>query len=547
MLTSGSFLSNSALLIFFIFYFLFCFTTALTSNNNNNFFNEEIDHIFRNWNSPRSPGVFVGIIRNQEFIFKKGYGMADLSFSVPISENMNFDMASISKQFTALAIAILEQDGFLRFSDPVKKFIPEFPSNFQSITISHLIYHTSGLRDYIDLHILAGDGYQYSPKDTVELICRQKNLAFPPGDRHSYSNTGYFLLSVIVERITKTTLKDFVKQKILNPLRMNGSFYNDDQKQVIINKAMAYSEVSASTSRTSQNPPLFKIDMFHLNHVGDGGLISNINDLALFDRNLYHNILGSNPIKLMETFLTLGKLNNGTEFMYAFGLMKTLHRGSKLAWWHSGRWGGYCHIFLRFPNEKLTIIILGNRGVSVTQEGFQIADLYLFPNSSIRNSHSFIQNGQEVVDYPSSVSLELSEMDVRLNDNIINANNDKDISTKKNINELSRLIELTGVFCSKVLMNTLKVTLTTSKKRRHINKLQLHVKNMEPHEIDLLPNDQFRWLSFLFKYHRRRQNNDNNWVVDGLDVFFDENTDIVPLSFFKLQQNETICCCCCCC
>ena len=189
---------------------------------------EHIDAIFSDWDKFTSPGCALGVIQDGTLIYKRGYGMADLERSVPITPESLFDIGSTGKQFTTTVIAILADQGWLSFDDNLRKSVPEMPAYADDITIRHLIHHTSGLRDYITLMALAGlpDDNLYQEEALLDLIIRQRELNFPPGEEYLYSNSGYFMLGIVAQRVTGVHLTELIQEHIFTPLGMHRSTCN---------------------------------------------------------------------------------------------------------------------------------------------------------------------------------------------------------------------------------------------------------------------------------------------------------------------------------
>src|SRR5579863_10119286 len=201
-----------------------------------------VDEVFGDLTKAGSPGCALGVYRDGRIIYAKGYGLANIEEDVPITPQSVFDIGSTSKQFTAASILLLEKQGKLSVNDDVRKYIPELPDYGPKITILHLLNHTSGLRDYLTLMELAGINIDSvtTDEDALQIITRQKALNFAPGSDWLYSNTGFFLLSIIVKRVSRKTLREFAAENIFAPLRMTHTQYRDDHTALIANRAMAY-------------------------------------------------------------------------------------------------------------------------------------------------------------------------------------------------------------------------------------------------------------------------------------------------------------------
>lgn len=330
---------------------------------------DQVDKLFAKWDKKDSPGCALAIIKDGKIIYKRGYGMADLERDVPITSKSIFDIASTSKQFVAMSIVLLAEEGKISLDDDIRKHIPEMPDYGNKITIRHLVHHTSGIRDYCDLMGMAGMAFEndYPEAQIIELIARQKALNFKPGDKHLYSNSGYFLLGEIVKRVSGKSLNEFTKEKIFQPLGMKITHFYDDFTRVVKNRAIGYFPKKDG----------YGIAVYLFDLVGDGGLLTSVEDLFSWDQNFYHNKLGKQGQKLIEQILTPGTLNNGKKLTYAFGLGIREYKGLKMVS-HGGSWAGYRAQMLRFPGQQFSVICLSNlAGFNPTVMASKVADIYL--------------------------------------------------------------------------------------------------------------------------------------------------------------------------
>lgn len=311
-----------------------------------------VDALFAPWDKPDSPGCMLGVIRDGELVHARGFGQANLEHGIPITIKSVFDIGSTSKQFTASCIGLLEQDGKLTADDDVRKWIPELRDYGTTITLRHLLNHTSGLRDYCELFALAGeDTENYTTKEqALALIARQKELNFTPGTEFLYSNTGYFLLSIVVERASGKTLPIFARERIFEPLGMNSTHIHDDHRLIVKNRAQAYSPREGGG---------FGIDMSDFEQTGDGSVMTTVGDLALWDANFYSSRVGG-P-KLHEFLHTHGRLSDGKQLDYCAGLGVSQVRGLKCVS-HGGAWAGYRAQLMRFPDQRTSVVVLCNLG-----------------------------------------------------------------------------------------------------------------------------------------------------------------------------------------
>ena len=306
------------------------------------------------------------MIRDGRFIYQRGYGMANLDHNIPLSPTSVFYIASTSKQFAAASVALLARQGKISLDDDIRKYMPEMPRYQHPVTIRQLVHHTSGIRDYLTLMSLAGMRYEdvYSEEEMVALPARQKELNFTPGDEHLYSNSGYFLLSVIVKRASGKSLRQFADEQIFKPLGMSHTHFHDDRAMVVKNRVTSYFPKREGGFGVHVNNNFDK--------VGDGGLLTTIEDLARWDRNFYDYQVGGKAF--VDQLLTPGQLNNGEKLQYAFGLSVGEYKGVKMVS-HGGGFFGFRTEMIRFPEQKFSVICLCNLG-SINAAGLarQVAD-----------------------------------------------------------------------------------------------------------------------------------------------------------------------------
>ncbi|MGH9796307.1 MAG: serine hydrolase domain-containing protein [Candidatus Acidiferrales bacterium] len=329
---------------------------------------KKVDAVFAAYDKPDSPGCALGVIQEGALTYIRGYGRANLEHSLPITSKTVFDIGSTSKQFTAASILLLEQQGKLSLDDDIRKFVPELPDYGTKITIRYLVHHTSGLRDYLTLMSLAGVDFHgvTTDADALAIIARQKALNFAPGDEYLYSNSGYFLMAVIVQRASGKSLREFAQEHIFGPLRMTSTHYHNDHAEVTPNRASAYEPKDGGG---------YRIDMSNFEQTGDGAVFTTVEDLLKWDQNFYEPKVGG--AALVQALLTRGRLNSGKELDYATGLMVRKHRGLTSVS-HGGSWGGYRAELLRFPEQRFSVATLCNVGSSdPSRLARQVAELYL--------------------------------------------------------------------------------------------------------------------------------------------------------------------------
>ncbi len=342
--------------------------------------NERVDELFKEWDKPNSPGCALGVIRNGDFIYRHGYGMADLDHNIPLTSQSVFYIASMSKQFTAASIALLAIQGKLSMGDDIRKYLPEMPQYQRPILIRHLIHHTSGIRDHIVLSYLSGlpserinsDAEMYetmaltSGEDVFKLIARQRGLNVLPADESAYSNSNYVLLAQIVKRVSGKSLPEFAEENIFGPLGMTHTHYYEDLFTVVKNRAVGYSPKENG----------FVPVHFNNGTVGPAGVLTTVDDLLLWDRNFYNNKLAGGQ-RWIDLLLTGDALNDGTKIRYAFGLFNYTYKGLN-AVGHDGGFFGFKTSMNRFPDQRFTVICLCNsRNAPMDTLADQVTDIYL--------------------------------------------------------------------------------------------------------------------------------------------------------------------------
>jgi CubicO group peptidase (beta-lactamase class C family) len=329
---------------------------------------EQVDKLFEKMDRTISPGCAVAAMRDGKILYQRGYGMADLDHNVPITAETVFHVASMSKQFTAAAIVMLAQERKLSLDDEVRKYVPELPDFGAPVTLRQLVYHTSGLRDQWELLGLAGWRYSLdliTDDDVLSIMSRQKDLNFPPGSKHMYSNTGYTLLAQVVKRVSGQSFREFTTSRIFQPLGMRNTHFRDDHAEIV--KNMAYGYVPAKDT--------FRISITNFDTVGATSLLTTVEDLALWDENFYNPRVGG-P-EMIRQMLERGKLSDGEQLDYAFGLVIGKHRGLATVD-HAGGDAGYRSDMIRFPDQHFTAVCLCNRADSNPSElTLQVAEIYL--------------------------------------------------------------------------------------------------------------------------------------------------------------------------
>jgi len=344
----------------------------------------QIDAIFAPLKSATAPGAAVLVVRNGQPVFRRGYGITDLRSIRPIDAETNFRLASFTKQFTATCIMLLAHDGKLHYDDHLTDFFPEFPAYGKSITVRNLLNHTSGLPDYEDLLM---QKYPNTPEEKIpqildagvlKLLEQQTAAKFPAGSTWEYSNSGYVVLALIVEKVSGEPFGQFLHDRIFVPLKMTNTLAYEKGKNEVPHRAYGHTKLGQSekdgwreTDQSSTSATL-----------GDGGIYTSIDDLAQWDRALREHTLLSEAE--MQPALTPvkptggpAKSPEGTNVSYGFGWFLNPYHAHKRMW-HDGETMGFRTTIQRFPDDNLTIIVLANRtDINPEELALKVADLYL--------------------------------------------------------------------------------------------------------------------------------------------------------------------------
>jgi CubicO group peptidase (beta-lactamase class C family) len=329
----------------------------------------DVDRLFSAFAAPTAPGCAVSAVRAGETLVEGGYGSADLEHAAPITARTPFEAGSVSKQFTAAAILLLVQDGKLRLTDDVRKYLPQLPDYGRVITIDQLLSHTSGLRDWGELAYWQGwprTTRAYSQDDVVDLISRQRSLNYLPGAEYSYTNSGYNLLAEVVRKVSGQSLATFTAARIFNPLGMTQTLWREDFRAIVPGRAIAY-------ERTMRG---YRQLMPFEDGYGNGGLITTVGDLQRWTTALQDQKLGAAFNTLM---LRRAELNDGTRIPYARGVVVQTWAGTEEVS-HAGATAGYRAWLAWYPKEKLSVAVLCNAGdAAALPLGRAVAALFLPP------------------------------------------------------------------------------------------------------------------------------------------------------------------------
>ena len=351
---------------------------------------KEIDSLFGD--RSEKPGCAVGVIENGEYIHSKGYGLANLEHEIPIDKDTIFRIGSVSKQFTTMAIAILEEKGQLSFDDEMKTHIPGLIDYGEEVTINHMIHHFSGLGDYEYMDYpgrfknAVGEEFRwgnedYLTNDEFHDLIKTLPLIRKPEKKFHYSNTGYVLLALVAENASGMSLRKLAEKEIFNPLGMNNSFFNDDVNLPFKNRADAYTPIKEGSNE-------YKINVTNLSWIGDGGVYTSLNDFIKWDQNFYENKLGNGNESLIQTMemtfeetkaikrnqkMDKEKENENT---YAFAQNLAYYNGYK-RWSHSGSWVGWLAHYARFPDLGFSTVVFCNTNeIDATIIADKVVDIY---------------------------------------------------------------------------------------------------------------------------------------------------------------------------
>ena len=328
----------------------------------------KVDQLFAEWNNPDTPGAALAVTKDGETIYTQGYGTANLEYDIPITPTTIFDIASVSKQFAAFAIATLAHEGKLSLDDNIRVHLPDVPDFGNTITIRHLLHHTSGLRDWVQSLVIAGVAMEdvISFKHILKMARHQKALNFDPGEAYLYSNTGYNLLAEIVERVTGNSFREWTDAHIFKPLAMTNTHFHDDHQMILKNRAYSYQAVENNG---------FKHAVNNTTALGSSSLYSTVEDLAKWILNFDDTQIGEQVV--LDQMHQQGVLNNGEQISYALGLNIGEYRGLKTGG-HSGSWRGFRSHLMRFPDQKFGVVVLCNLDTfSPLRLAEKVADIYL--------------------------------------------------------------------------------------------------------------------------------------------------------------------------
>jgi len=341
-----------------------------------------VDKVFADIEDNNRPGCAVGVIHHGEYLLKKGYGLANLEYDLPVTSQTVFRTGSVSKQFTAMAIALLAEEGRLDLDAAVHRYLPELRDYGKPVTVRQMVHHVAGMGDYDPDLFLKADGseFRFGNEDywTIEEFYAAVSdvpLRMEPGTRWVYSNLAYFLLSQVVERVSGLSLRRYADKTIFKPLGMSHSLFYDDVNELVKNRADGYSKKDTGD---------YELYMTNLSWVGDGGVYTSLDDFIAWDQNWTNNTLGKGEPALIELttsplpgFETESSEIFGEHPAYAFGLFVSERDGVKLIG-HTGGWVGFSSVYLRFPEKELSVVTFCNStDASASELGNAVADISL--------------------------------------------------------------------------------------------------------------------------------------------------------------------------
>ena len=340
----------------------------------------KVDAIFANFKSSDAPGLAVLVVKDGKRVFERGYGVSDLRTKQKIGAETNFRLASVSKEFTAMAIMLLVHDQKLSYSDRLNDIFPGFPEYGKAIAIQQLLTHTSGLLDYEDLmakqygNIADEQIPQIKDAGVLELLKKEKTTKFEPGAKWDYSNSAYCVLAMVVEKVSGKPFASFLSERIFSPLKMDHTIAYEKGKNEVTRRAYGHTKTDAGWQETDQSSTSATL--------GDGGIYTSLEDMAKWDAGLReHALLSEKEMAVALVPVTVGGKPttepDGKPVSYGFGWFLDAYKGHPRMW-HYGETVGFRTTIQRFPKDGLTVVVLANRVDLVPAEyALRVADLYL--------------------------------------------------------------------------------------------------------------------------------------------------------------------------
>ncbi|UZR97112.1 serine hydrolase domain-containing protein [Chondrinema litorale] len=328
---------------------------------------KKADSLLNNFNYD-APGTAVFAVKDGEVIINKAYGLANLEHKVPITPNTAFDLASVSKWFTAFVVSLLIEKGDIKPEDDIRKYIPKLPDYGDTVTISHLLHHTSGLKNFITLLPIAGWSFddRITFDQVLNLVYTQKELEFKPGSQYKYSNTGYLVLAELVQKVTGVSFREWTIKNIFEPLEMENTQFVDNYSVIIPNRASSYYDNSSGME--------FQVSPNNYAVPGPSSLYSTANDLIKWLKFIDHHPDTLNTV--FERIFTPGKLNDGTEISHGYSVLIRNFRNTKRIS-HQGYWFSFTSLLVYLPEYHLSIGVLNNYAIGNYKVAHEIASYYI--------------------------------------------------------------------------------------------------------------------------------------------------------------------------
>ncbi|WEK21424.1 MAG: serine hydrolase [Candidatus Pedobacter colombiensis] len=346
---------------------------------------KDVNNIFEKWNKNESPGYAIGIVKGDKMIFSANYGLANLDYNLPITSSSAFDIASVSKQFTAACIALLIMDKKIDLETPAERFIPELAKYNDTIRIKHLLYNTSGIPDYPGLQRKNGLSWvtfnYFTIDECIRTSLANDTLSFKSGMKWDYCNVNFMLLTKIVEKVSGMPFSEFARLKLFEPLGMKHTLVNDDNTEIIPNRVTPYNP------RNKAYVDAYNKEGIHVNqgsgwlqhprnspHYGGSGVVTSVNDFALWEVNFSTRKFGGNEFyDLMHLKLNFPHGRNNQ----AFGLYTEKYNGRTFWAWDGGDFGISSQA-MYFPDKKIAIMVLSNMGNgNAAEKTIEIADVLI--------------------------------------------------------------------------------------------------------------------------------------------------------------------------
>lgn len=338
----------------------------IISCNDEKDYEDRIDNIFKEFNTGLNPGASVAVVKKEKIIYQKGIGFAHIEDKIEITPKTNFRLASITKQFTSMAVLILENNGKISLEDRLPKYFPELKHYAWDIKIKNVLQHTSGLIDY-EHFVTDTNTVQLKDKDVLKILAAQDSTYFKPGTKHKYSNSGYAILALLVERVSGESFAKFLDIKIFKPLKMNNTVAYEKGISSVSNRAFGYTKTDTGFIFTDQSLTSAVL--------GDGGIYSSTLDLLKWNNEINSPTLL--PKEKFDKIFEKGKTLDGESFDYGFGWRLDPYK-NYFRPYHTGGSKGFSNIYMKIPDLNLTIIVLMNlNDYNAKQYAERIADLFL--------------------------------------------------------------------------------------------------------------------------------------------------------------------------